>query len=69
MNFNNADNWKAIKAFYDDINPSIFSTPKNEWAFAPYCWEENQGMIRFTPIETWLWDDIRQCGAVLWPHC
>ena len=62
------NNWNAIRAFYADMNPLILTTPKDQWAFGAYCWEESQGMINFTPIENWLWADIRECGAVLWPQ-
>lgn len=67
MNFIPND-WNAIRKFYADLNPMILSRPKNEWASDPYCWTEPRGMINFTPIESWLWSDIRQCGAVLWPQ-
>ena len=62
------NNWSAIRAFYADINPLILKAPANEWVVPAYAWEEHQCMINFTPIETWLWHDIRQCGAVLWPQ-
>lgn len=60
--------WNDIRAFYDKINPLIMATPSNEWAVGAYCWEEHSCMINFTPIEAWLWADIRQSGAVLWPQ-
>lgn len=62
------NNWSAIRAFYADINHLILSSPKDDWSAGPYAWEEHPRMINFTPIEEWLWSDIRQCGAVLWPQ-
>ncbi len=62
------NDWKRIRAFYSSINPEIMAAPADEWSVDPYLWEEHRGMINFTPIESWLWADIRQCGAVLYPQ-
>lgn len=62
------NNWSAIRAFYARINDLIMSSPRDEWNPGAYCWDDQHNMINFTPIENWLWADIRQCGAVLWPQ-
>lgn len=62
------NDWSAIRAFYAALNPLIMAEKKNEWATDAYCWDEGKRMIFFTPIENWLWADIRQCGAVLYPQ-
>lgn len=61
------NNWNAIRQFYAELQAEILACPANEWADDAYCWDERR-MIFFTPIETCLWADIRQCGAVLWPQ-
>lgn len=62
------NDWNAIRAFYVALNPLILAEKKNEWATDAYCWDEGEKIIFFTPIENWLWADIRQCGAVLYPQ-
>lgn len=66
MNFITND-WNAIRSFYAEITPLIMAEEKNEWALGAYCWEERP-MIFQTPIENWLWHDIRACDAVLYPQ-
>ena len=61
------NNWNAIRAFYAGISSRIMNCPRNEWALGVYCWEEER-MIFMTPIEQWLWHDIRACDAVLYPQ-
>ena len=61
------NNWNAIRRFYAQHDAEIKSTPSNQWALDPYEWSDHH-MINFTPIENWLWADIRQCGAVLYPQ-
>jgi hypothetical protein len=60
------NDWQAIKAHYQRVNTMILAEQKNEWAIDPYAWDN--GMIRLTPIEEWLWADIRQLDAVLYPQ-
>lgn len=61
------NNWNAIRAFYADTNPLIMAERKNEWAVDPYAWDDKK-IIFMTPIENWLWHDIRHCNAVLYPQ-
>lgn len=60
------NNLNAIKQYYELFNPRIMATAKNEWALDPYGWDT--GLIRMTPIESWLWHDIRAVDAVLYPQ-
>lgn len=60
------NNWKAIKRFYELWNPEIFAQRRDEWAMDPYEWDN--GMLRFTPIEDWLWADMRDNGAIIYPQ-
>lgn len=59
--------WNEIRAFYRDFTPLIMAAPKNEWAADAYEWAGGN-MIFMTPIEAWLWHDIRACDAVLYPQ-
>ncbi len=61
------NNWNAIRAFYREALPDIVRAGRNEWGMDPYLWD-NDGIIHFTPIENWLWHDIRACDAVLYPQ-
>lgn len=53
-------------AFYREVNPKILEGERNEWAIDPYAWDEFG--IRMTPIEAWLWGDIRQANVVMYPQ-
>jgi hypothetical protein len=61
------NNWNAIRAFYREAEPEITAAGANEWGIDTYLWD-GCGMIFFTPIETWLWADIRAVDAVLYPQ-
>ena len=60
------NDWTAIRAHYRLYGKEILSSPKNEWAIDPYLWDN--GMLRMTPIESALWADIRDAGAILYPQ-
>lgn len=60
------NNFDAIKQFYGMFNPQIMAAKKNEWGIDPYEWD--QGLIQMTPIESWLWHDIRAVDAVFYPQ-
>lgn len=60
------NDWNAIKAFYREAEPDILAAGCNEWGMDTYLWDN--GMIRMTPIEYWLWHDIRANDAVLYPQ-
>lgn len=61
------NNWNAIRAFYREAERDILAAGRNEWGIDPYLWDA-PGIIHFTPIETWLWHDVRACDAVLYPQ-
>ena len=60
------NNWNAIKQHYDWARPVIMAERSDEWAIDPYAWD--CGIMRLTPIEDWLWQDIRQANAVMYPQ-
>lgn len=60
------NDWNAIRAFYREAERDILAAPPWEWAMDPYLWRN--GMLHMTPIEEWLWTDIRANGAVLYPQ-
>lgn len=61
------NDWSKIRAFYAELTPLILAERRDEWATDAYAWQES-GAIYFTQIERWLWHDIRECGAVLYPQ-
>ena len=60
------NNFDAITDFYKLFDAQLMATKKNEWAIDPYAWDT--GLIRMTPIESWLWHDIRAVDAVMYPQ-
>jgi hypothetical protein len=58
--------WETILKFYRWATPQIMAEAVNEWGIDPYLWEE--AGIHLTPIERWLWHDIRAHDAVLYPQ-
>lgn len=59
------NDFNAIRAFYREMDVLIEATPKSDWAADPYAWSE---VIQLTPIEAWLWTDIRQADVILYPQ-
>jgi very-short-patch-repair endonuclease len=57
--------YEAALHFYSTHTPIIMETPRNEWAGDPYAWDR---WISMTPIEAWLWGDIRDANAVFYPQ-
>jgi very-short-patch-repair endonuclease len=57
--------WDAIRYFYNQCSERILAAPANEWAIDPYAWEP---FLQMTPIEAWLWGDIREANAVMYPQ-
>jgi hypothetical protein len=57
--------WDAIKWFYREHEAAILNGPRNEWAMDPCAWLP---VIQLTPIEQWLWGDIRDANAVFYPQ-
>lgn len=63
------NDWHGLRVFYNRIRPAIMDLPKNEWACDPYEWDSQpKKLLVMTPIEAWLWSDIRHHGAVLYPQ-
>ena len=60
------NNWAAIREHYRYHEPAILAERKDEWAIDPYAWDV--GMIHFTPIESWLWADLREHNAIVYPQ-
>lgn len=61
------NDWNALRAHYERAKPLILSHEPNEWALDPYAWD-GIGAMQMTPIEQWLWSDIREVGAVFYPQ-
>jgi very-short-patch-repair endonuclease len=60
--------WNAIRDFYKKWHNAILEAGRAEWADEdPYLWD-HVGHIELTPIERWLWADIRQVDCVLYPQ-
>jgi len=59
------NDWNAIRQFYARNADSIMGEARNEWAIDPYAWAP---FIQMTPIEEWLWGDIRAANAVFYPQ-
>nr|WP_279091359.1 DUF559 domain-containing protein [Comamonas thiooxydans] len=60
------NDWKRVREHYAALTPRILAEASNEWATDAYAWE-NAG-IRMTPIESWLWADIRDANVVMYPQ-
>jgi very-short-patch-repair endonuclease len=61
------NNWNAIRTFYAELRDEA-EAQRNEWAYGDaYLWD-HAGGITLTPIERWLWADIRAVDAVLYPQ-
>lgn len=56
--------WRAIEDFYAPHRDAIESN-RNEWVFVP---SDCFSVIELTPIESWLWGDIREANAVFYPQ-
>jgi hypothetical protein len=67
MNQLPSNDWSAVRRFYREVEPIILAGPACEWAIGAYDWEECGG-IRMTPIEAWLWADIREANAIFYPQ-
>lgn len=60
------NDWNAIRSFYAASHSEIMGESPNEWGIDPYAWDE--AAINLTPIESWLWHDIRAADLVLYPQ-
>ena len=61
------NDWRALRAHYAALTPRILAEAKNEWAVDAYIWD-GKGMMQMTPIEAWLWGDIREANAIFYPQ-
>jgi len=59
------NDWNAIREHYKRVTPRIMAEIQCEWGIDAYEWD---GVIFLTPIETWLWADIRECNAIFYPQ-
>lgn len=59
--------WNDVRRFYRWAAPFILAERSDEWAIDPYEWVGTDA-ITLTPIESWLWHDIRAHDAVLYPQ-
>lgn len=60
------NNWDALRKHYARHDGEIRAEAANEWAIDPYEWD--RGIMTMTPIEQWLWHDIRSEDAVFYPQ-
>lgn len=58
--------WDTARRFYKRVGPSIAAADSNDWGIDSYAWDG--AGIRLTPIESWLWHDIRAVDVVLYPQ-
>lgn len=61
-----ANDWSRIRKHYARLGPRIMAAPRDEWAFDAYLWDN--GMMQMTPIEAWLWADLREVNAIVYPQ-
>lgn len=62
------NDWNALRAHYSWATPRILAEKKNEWAVDPYAWDDGKAIMFMTPIEAWLWSDIREASAIFYPQ-
>ncbi len=60
------NDWTRVRAHYARVLPLILAEKSNEWAIDAYAWEG--AGIRMTPIEEWLWADLRAADVVMYPQ-
>lgn len=58
--------WSRIRAHYARLESELVAAGRREWGCDPYAWED--AGIELTPIERWLWHDIRAVDVVLYPQ-
>ena len=57
--------WQALEDFYAPHRDAIENGPRDEWAIPPNA---IFSILEMTPIELWLWGDIREANAVFYPQ-
>lgn len=61
------NDWPGVRAFYEWAMPMILAERADEWAIDTYAWDAKP-IIFMTPIEAWLWSDIRALNAIFYPQ-
>lgn len=61
------NDWARIREHYRRNTTAIYAGGGDDWGIDPYAWDDDCGIV-LTPIESALWEDIRQAGAVLYPQ-
>lgn len=56
----------AARVFYAQHLEQIAAYPADDWAIDAYAWD-GSGIV-LSPIENWLWTDIRNHGLVMYPQ-
>ena len=56
--------WQQIANFWEGSRDAIVAADSNEWAVptSAFAW------IALTPIEQWLWEDMRNANMVMYPQ-
>lgn len=67
MNYIDND-WVSIRTHYELFEKQIMSEKPHMYGIDPYAWDDGQGMIWMTPIESAMWSDIRNVGIVMYPQ-
>lgn len=63
------NDWNALREHYARFTPEILAEARNEWAIDAYAWDDGDPkMMHMTPIEAWLWADIRDANAIFYPQ-
>ncbi len=57
--------WEIYKSFYADAAVHIEAVPSTEFAFQPVGWED---FFQMTPIEAWMWEEMRNNRMVMYPQ-
>jgi very-short-patch-repair endonuclease len=61
-----SNNWASIRKYYAGMDEIILHEKSNDWAIDPCAWDGFG--ISMTPIESALWQDIREANAVFYPQ-
>lgn len=60
------NDWNRVRKHYARHHAAIMAESGDEWGIDAYAWED--AGIRMTPIESWLWGDIRAANMVMYPQ-
>ena len=59
--------WNRIREHYRRNTTAIYAAGASDWGIDPYAWDSEAG-IMLSPIEQWLWQDLRHVSAVVYPQ-